>query len=292
MEGQRAMRQMPSIDAFRLLKTMSDADHSMTMTRIEAKARIRFTVAQALAQGRVSFHFQPVVSASNPRMPAFYEMLARLRLPNGQILPAGGFMPAIEDGVLGRTVDRLGLAHALRALAADPKLRLSVNMSPLSMGDEEWLAILAAAHRGGSGVCGRLILEITEDEALVNVAQTIEFMDHVRRMGPAFALDDFGAGATGFRHFRDFRFDIVKIDGAFVQDVHASRDCQVLISCLTTLARHFEMLTVAERVESQAEATWLREAGIDCLQGYLVGRPAAQPELPPLQSGDGLAATG
>ena len=94
MEGQRAMRQMPSIDAFRLLKTMSDADHSMTMTRIEAKARIRFTVAQALAQGRVSFHFQPVVSASNPRMPAFYEMLARLRLPNGQILPAGGFMPA------------------------------------------------------------------------------------------------------------------------------------------------------------------------------------------------------
>jgi EAL domain-containing protein (putative c-di-GMP-specific phosphodiesterase class I) len=286
------MQQMPSIDAFRLLKSMSDADHAMTMTRVEAKARIRFTVAQALAQGRVSFHFQPVVRASNPRMPAFYEMLARLRLPNGQILPAGGFMPAIGDGVLGRAIDRLGLAYALRALAADPKLRLSVNMSPLSMGDEEWLAILTAAHRGGSGVCGRLILEITEDEALANAAQTVEFMDHVRRMGPAFAMDDFGAGATGFRHFRDFRFDIVKIDGAFVQDVHTSRDCQVLISCLTTLARHFEMMTVAERVESPAEADWLQAAGIDCLQGYLVGRPTATAELPPVQDGDGLAATG
>ena len=285
------MHQMPSIDAFRLLRTMSDAEQAMTMTRVEAKARIRFTVAQALAQGRVSFHYQPVVRAENPRMPAFYEMLARLRLPNGQVLPAGGFMPAVEDGILGRAIDRLGLAHALRALAANPGLRLSVNMSPLSMGDEEWLAILAAAHRGGSGVCGRLILEITESEALADAAQTIEFMDHVRRMGPAFALDDFGAGATGFRHFRDFRFDIVKIDGAFVQDVHRSRDCQVLINCLTTLARHFEMMTVAERIESQAEADWLRAAGIDCLQGYLVGRPAAEPKLPPAQSGDGLAAT-
>ena len=83
------MHQMPSIDAFRLLRTMSDAEQAMAMTRVEAKARIRFTVAQALAQGRVSFHYQPVVRAENPRMPAFYEMLARLRLPNGQVLPAG-----------------------------------------------------------------------------------------------------------------------------------------------------------------------------------------------------------
>ena len=49
-----------------------------------------------------------------------------------------------------------------------------------------------------------------------DVGQTVDFMDHVRATGCAFALDDFGAGATGFRYFRDFRFDMVKIDGAFV----------------------------------------------------------------------------
>ena len=54
-----------------------------------------------------------------------------------------------------------------------------------------------------------------------SVDQTIDFMDHVRATGCAFALDDFGAGATGFRYFRDFRFDMVKIDGAFVRGVHA-----------------------------------------------------------------------
>jgi EAL domain-containing protein (putative c-di-GMP-specific phosphodiesterase class I) len=89
-----------------------------------------------------------------------------------------------------------------------------------------------------------------------------------------------GAGATGFRYFRDFRFDMVKIDGAFARGVSAQRDAQVLVECLAGVARHFEMLTVAEQVETEADAAWLRKAGIDCLQGYLYGRPAARPALP------------
>jgi EAL domain-containing protein (putative c-di-GMP-specific phosphodiesterase class I) len=156
-------------------------------------------------------------------------------------------------------------------------------MSPLSMGDEQWLEILADAARDGSGACGRLILEITEAAAIEDAGQTIDFMNHVRATGCAFALDDFGAGATGFKYFRDFRFDMVKIDGSFVDGVSRARDAQVLIECLAAVARHFEMLTVAERVEEPADAEWLRGLGIDCLQGWLYGRPspvAAMPEEP------------
>jgi len=270
----------PTVDAFKLIETSSTTERVIAASRVEANVRLRFRVAQALAQGRIEFHFQPVVSAADPTRPAFHEMLARLRLPDGQLLPGGAFMPAVESGPLGRAIDRLALAEALRALGTDPGLRLSVNMSPLSMGDEGWLALIAQAHRGGAGVCGRLIIEITEDAALVDAGQTLDFMDHVRMTGCAFALDDFGAGATGFRYFRDFRFDMVKIDGAFARGVSAQRDAQVLVECLAGVARHFEMLTVAEQVESEADAAWLREAGIDCLQGYLYGRPAAQPVLP------------
>jgi EAL domain-containing protein (putative c-di-GMP-specific phosphodiesterase class I) len=273
------MHPYPSSNPFELLATES----LVASIRVEANARLRFRVAQALAQGRIEFHFQPVVQASNPRMPAFFEMLARLRMPDGQVLPAGTFMPTVESGPLGRAVDRLALATALKALAANPALRLSVNMSPLTMGDEDWLAILAAAARGGSGVCGRLILEITECDAMADAAQTIDFMDHVRTTGCAFALDDFGAGATGFKYFRDFRFDIVKIDGAFSRDVANARDAQVLVECLAGVARHFEMMTVAEQVETEADAAWLRTAGIDALQGYLFGRPAPVAELPPVE---------
>jgi EAL domain-containing protein (putative c-di-GMP-specific phosphodiesterase class I) len=273
------MEQFSPFDPFKLLEAPATTESLVAASRVEANARLRFRVAQALAQGRIEFHFQPIVRARNPDVPAFFEMLARLRLPDGHLLAAGAFMPAIEAGALGRAIDRLALSEALRALAADPALRLSVNMSPLSMGDEGWLAMIAAAARGGSGVCGRLILEITENAAMADAAQTIDFMDHVRATGCAFALDDFGAGATGFRHFRDFRFDMVKIDGAFIRGVHAAPDAQVLVECLAGVARHFEMMTVAEQVENEADAAWLRQVGVDCLQGYLYGRPAARPVL-------------
>jgi len=62
--------------------------------------------------------------------------------------------------------------------------------------------------------------------------------------------------------------------------VHASPDAQVLLSCLARIATHFEMATVAERVETEADAAWLRSAGIDCLQGYLYGRPSPVAEMP------------
>jgi EAL domain-containing protein (putative c-di-GMP-specific phosphodiesterase class I) len=277
------------MDAFGLLRSATEDAAAAAGRRVEARARLRFGVAQALAQGRIGFHFQPVVRAENPRLPAFFEMLARLTTPDGTVLTAGAFLPAVEAGPLGRAVDRLALGHALRVLAANPALRLSVNMSPRSMGDADWLAMLGAAARGGSGVCGRLILEITEDAAMADCAQTIDFMRHVRSTGCAFALDDFGAGATGFRHFRDFRFDMVKIDGSFIQGVHAARDSQVLVECLSAVARHFEMFTVAERVEDPADADWLRGMGIDCFQGYLYGRPAPIAELPPLPAADRAA---
>jgi EAL domain-containing protein (putative c-di-GMP-specific phosphodiesterase class I) len=74
---------------------------------------------------------------------------------------------------------------------------------------------------------------------------------------------------------------MVKIDGAFVQGVAAQRDAQVLVECLAAVARHFEMATVAERVETEADADWLRALGIDCFQGYLYGRPSRVPALPP-----------
>jgi EAL domain-containing protein (putative c-di-GMP-specific phosphodiesterase class I) len=266
------MRPVAPTDAFTLMR-LPAADPA---GRLEANARTRFGVAQAIAQRRIAFHYQPVVRAADPRFPAFFECLARIRLPDGGTLPAAGFMATIEAGPLGRVLDRLALEHALAALAADPGLRLSINMSPLSMGDEAWLALLAAAPRRA---CDRLILEITEDAAIGNAELTLDFMRHVRARGCAFAIDDFGAGATGFKYFRDFRFDMVKIDGGFVQGVHAARDAQVLVECLKAVAGHFEMVTVAEHVDNEADAAWLRRLGIDCLQGYLYGRPRAEPRL-------------
>lgn len=240
------------------------------------EARTQFAVSQALAQGRIGFHFQPVVRAQRPDFVAFNEMLVRMTLPSGETVSAGAFMPAVEQGPLGRAIDRLALEQAIALLDADPGLRLSVNMSPLTMGDEGWLEIFQRAAATSRRALGRLILEVTETEAIREVALTRDFMNHVRTAGVAFALDDFGAGATGFRHFRDLRFDIVKIDGSFVDGIAASKDAQVLVECLMAVANHFEMMTVAEKVERSADAGWLAGLGIDCLQGFLYARPAPE----------------
>jgi EAL domain-containing protein (putative c-di-GMP-specific phosphodiesterase class I) len=246
--------------------------------RPDGAVRVRFAVGEALAQGRLGFHFQPVVRADRPSFVAFHEMLVRMRLPSGEVVPAGAFMPVVERMSLGREIDRLALSRALALLEAQPGTRVSVNMSPLTMGDEGWLALFEEAAATRRDVLARLILEVTETEAIRDVGLTRDFMDHVRAAGVAFALDDFGAGATGFRHFRDLRFDMVKIDGAFVEGVATAPDAQVLVECLMAVARHFDMLTVAERVERPADAAWLARLGIDCLQGYLYARPMA--ELP------------
>jgi EAL domain-containing protein (putative c-di-GMP-specific phosphodiesterase class I) len=274
------MHEPPRLDALSHLRALA-AGRVPAVGPIETGARVRFAVAQALAQGRLGFHFQPVVRADAPRFPAFFEMLARLALPDGHLLPAAAFLPHVEDGPLGRAVDRAALAAACAALADDPALRLAVNMSPRSMGDAGWLAILAEAAARDRRVPARLILEITETAAIADAGLTRDFMGHVRGYGCAFAIDDFGAGATGFRHFRELRFDIVKIDGAFAQGVGRSPDARVLVECLVRVARHFEMTTVAERVECDDDAEALGALGVDCLQGYRFGRPAARPVLAP-----------
>jgi EAL domain-containing protein (putative c-di-GMP-specific phosphodiesterase class I) len=230
-------------------------------------------VRRSLAQGRIGFHFQPVVRAGRPAFAAFHEMLVRMRLPSGQTVSAGAFMPQVEAGPVGRAIDRLAFARAVALLRVNPTLRLSINMSPLSMGDAEWLCLFEQAAVEARAALPRLILEVTESEAIRDVRQTRAFMDHVRTTGVAFAIDDFGAGATGFRHFRDLRFDMVKIDGAFVDGVSRSADAQVLVECLAAVARHFEMMVVAEKVDDPADAAWLEALGVDCLQGYLFARP-------------------
>jgi EAL domain-containing protein (putative c-di-GMP-specific phosphodiesterase class I) len=103
------------------------------------------------------------------------------------------------------------------------------------------------------------------------------FMTELQALGISFALDDFGAGYTAFRYFKDFYFDMVKIDGAFIRGIASTPDNQVLTKALVSIARHFDMYTVAEFVETQEDADYLVSIGIDCLQGHYFGAATIDP---------------
>ena len=241
-------------------------------------------VQEAIVRQDVLLAFQPVVHAADTKKPAFYEGLIRILDKTGRILPAAEFIDVIEATETGREIDCLALNLGLETLLANPGLRLSINMSARSIGYSRWKDILDLGLRQSPTVAERLILEITESSAMEMPDAVQKFMSDLQIKGVTFALDDFGAGYTSFRYLRDFYFDILKIDGQFIAGIHENPDNQILTQALISIGRHFEMFTVAEFVETPEEAAFLAEIGIDCLQGYYLGRPTTRPHWTPAEN--------
>jgi len=233
-------------------------------------------VRAALDRGDTLLAYQPVMRADGGGV-AFYEGLIRLLDETGRVIPARDFIYVVEDRDLGRQIDCAALRLGLSALQTCPSLRLSINMSARSIGYGDWMNILQHAVRRHPEILNRLILEITETSAMQMPEIVLAFMETLQDKGVSFALDDFGAGHTAFRHLRHFCFDILKIDGQFSRDIDTDPDNQVLCAALISLGRHFDMIVVAEAVETAGEAAWLATAGLDCLQGYFFAVPTITP---------------
>lgn len=232
-------------------------------------------VRAALNHKQVMLAYQPVMQAQGGV--AFYEGLIRVLDETGRIIPAKDFIGVIEETEMGRIIDCLALEKGLRALRKNPHLRLSINMSARSIGYGRWKQVLDRNLRADPSVGERLILEITESSAMLVPELVISFMDELQMHGVSFALDDFGAGQTSFRYLRDFFFDMIKIDGQFIRGIANEPDNQVLVQALVSIARHFDMFTVAEFIENAEDAQVVTQFGIDCLQGYYFAAPTVRP---------------
>ena len=242
-------------------------------------------VEAAIKHREVILAYQPVMQARAPFETGFYEGLARVLDATGRVIPARDFMGTIANSETGRELDCLVLDIGMRTLSRNPGLRLSINMSARSIGYKKWMRILDRHLKKDIALGERLMLEISEASAMSVPELVLDFMDRLVTSGIAFALDDFGAGTTSFKHFRDFYFDAVKIDGQFVRNVSHNSDNQDLVCALVGVAKQFDMLTIANSVETVEDAEFLASIGVDCLQGYLFGAPTVHP---PWHSGDSV----
>lgn len=242
----------------------------------EAAKRARGTppmdIVEALNDRRLILACQPVVDSST-RAEAFCEALARLRAPDGRIVAAGDILPAVERAGLVPLVDTRMLELVADELAAHPEQRLSINVSPQTLESATWLGTLAAHLGARPGIASRLIVEVTETVAVREPAATRSRLEAMKALGVAIAIDDFGAGHTSFKHLRNFPVDILKIDGAFVQNLARSPDDRFFVRTLIDLAHHLNIATVAEWVEDESVARQLADWGVDYLQGNLCGAP-------------------
>jgi EAL domain-containing protein (putative c-di-GMP-specific phosphodiesterase class I) len=236
-------------------------------------------VASALKDGRMRLAFQPVVYAADPTVIGFFEGFIRLLNLRDQVIPARDFMPTVEQQQLGREIDCAALQLGLLAMQRNPQIRVSINMSARSVGYRPWIDILRRALQEAPRLGANLILEINEASALQVPDVLKPFMAEMREHGIVFALDDFGAGMTSLRLLQDLSFEIAKIDGSLVKHIDRHPDGQGATKAAIAIAQELGMYVVAEAVETEGEAQWLRQAGVGCLQGYLFGPPTVTPDF-------------
>jgi diguanylate cyclase (GGDEF)-like protein len=232
-------------------------------------------VQRALKEGRMPLAYQPVVSSTTGEVD-YHECLLRMIDEEGRVVAAGAFVPAIEQLGFIRVIDRYVLETAVEEMTANPGVRLGINISGLTATDRSWLRAITALLRDKKEVARRLLVEITETEALHDIDESARFVGALRELGCRVALDDFGAGFTSLRHLQALAVDIVKIDGSFVRNLTQSPNNQVFLRHLVGLANGLGLKTVAEMVETAEEAAILRHEGIGFLQGYYFGKPSLE----------------
>jgi diguanylate cyclase (GGDEF)-like protein len=210
-------------------------------------------IVAALNERRIALAYEPVVEAKSRKV-AFYECLMRVHRSDGRLAHANEIIPVAERVGLIRMLDYRVLELVVAELAAAPALTASVNVSPASTVDPDWWAGLVALLRVHASAAERLIIEITETAAIQDVAEARGFVARVKDLGCRIAIDDFGAGNTSFRNLRKLGVDIVKIDGAFVQNIVKSDDDRAFVHALIDLSHRLGLQTVAEWVQDEQAA--------------------------------------
>ncbi len=247
--------------------------HKPAPDRVSWRARhreIADEIVTALNEDHLVLAYQPIVDAESGA-PVIYECLARLRRKDGSFAGAGEFIPVAELMGLIRLVDQRVLELVIREARRTADVEFTFNISGHTFRDRPWLEKLMVVLQANRDLCSRFVVEITETLALQDIDDSAETVRKLRELGCRVAIDDFGAGFTSFKNLQRLDVDIVKIDGAFVKGLVESKDNQVFVKTLVTLAKNFGCKVIAEWVETEAEAEMLRSFDVDLLQGFYFG---------------------
>ncbi|MEM6705892.1 MAG: EAL domain-containing protein [Acidobacteriota bacterium] len=251
-----------------------------SLRRIFVENRLR----RAIDRDEIYVVYQPVFESRSGRIVAA-EVLARWESPSmGQVSPAE-FIPIAEDAaplivslgnwVLDAALGQLGEWHR----AGLPRIRMSVNFAAAQLrqvgGYENVCKALERA-----GLEGRFLeIEVTERIALSGEEPAMEDLRRLRRRGIGVALDDFGTGSASLSYLRQLPLTRMKIDRSFVSSVTSDPREAHLTSAIVAMAKSLGLAVVAEGVETEPQAEYLRTIGCDELQGYLLGRPVSAEEF-------------
>jgi diguanylate cyclase (GGDEF)-like protein len=233
----------------------------------------------AIEHGDFELHYQPVLDAAT-RAVNSVEALVRWRHPSRGPLEPDQFIPLAEATGLIVPLGEWVLQKACQdALTMPAHWKVAINLSAVQFRKGNLFDVVLCTLVESGLAPERLELEITETALLDNHAAHLSTVRQLKNLGVAMVLDDFGTGYSSMKYLIDFPFDRIKIDKAFAQGAPRRRDCAAAISAILALARGLHIVTTAEGVETEEQADYLRSAGVDLLQGFLLGRPRPLSEL-------------
>ncbi len=250
--------------------------------QVRAQAHWRRKIEDALSHNRFVLVYQPILNLKTQQI-SHYEALLRMRDEGDELLSPSAFIRVAERSGLIRSIDHWVLTEVITHISrwtGDGQQGFSLNLSARAFDDPDLLPLLDALLVRTGVDPARLIFEITETLVLADVTATRKLMEAIKEKGCYFALDDFGVGFSSFKYLKELPFDYIKIDGSFIRNLVSNRDDQVLVKAFCDVARGFGKLTVAEYVEDAETLTLLNEYNFDLAQGYQIGMPSAQVDIP------------
>ncbi len=227
-------------------------------------------IRDALDEDRLVLYSQPIVPLGNAH--ASEELLVRMVDRDGQIVQPGEFLPAAEKYGLIAEIDRWVVGRSVE-LAAQGRT-VECNLSAASLEAPSMLSFIEDEIRRTGADPADLVFEITETSLMVDLRAGAEFAQRLAALGCGLAIDDFGTGFGSLVYLKKLPITQLKIDIEFIRDLPNNRANRHVVEAIVSLARAFNVRTVAEGIEDEATLECVRASGVDFGQGFYLGRPA------------------
>lgn len=236
---------------------------------------------EAIARGRIEARYQPIVDLATGRCDGA-EILARWTTERGEPVSPDSFVPLAEREGLGTELTLAVLRRALREvgplLVERPALSLALNLGAQDLHDEGFSEALGRTLAEAGVSPASIKLEITE-RGLVDAEVARQRIAEFRARGHRVAVDDFGTGYSSLAYLSTFALDQLKIDKAFVEAIGTGAATSHVVVHVIEMARSLRLQMVAEGVEHDGQAAWLREQGVELVQGYHYSRAVVAEEF-------------
>jgi len=235
------------------------------------KLQYQDMIKRALQEDRFIPYYQPIIDNKTNNITK-YEALARLILPDGEVIAPGLFLPIAKETKMYNPITRMIIAKALNNFR-DSECSVSMNLSIDDIKDLPTRDFLIE-HIAKFPQPERLIFELLESEGIGSYDEVQHFFAEIKKYGCKVAIDDFGSGYSNFEHLAKLNIDYLKIDGSLILGIEDMKISQVIVEMLSDFSKKMGIKTIAEFVSKESISLKVNAMGIDESQGFLFGKPS------------------